>query len=91
MQDVLKYLKQRGEGLDAEIAAGTGIPLAEVRRQMSELAKRGDVVACHSTRFIDGTKSEGMLCRIAGYTPHAAPGRKPSVKAHKEGDDHSGE
>jgi hypothetical protein len=90
MQEILKYLRQRGERLDCEIAAGTGIPLVEVRLYLSEMSKRGDVIACHSTRFIDGKKSEGVLCRVAGYTPHAAPGRKPTVKARKGGAGHSG-
>jgi DNA-binding transcriptional ArsR family regulator len=90
MQEILKYLKQRGERLDCEIAAGTGIPLAEVRHHLSELSKRGDVIECRSTRFIDGEKREGVLCRIAGYIPQAAPGRKPTAKARKGCDGHSG-
>ncbi|MGV8991041.1 MAG: ArsR family transcriptional regulator [Thiobacillus sp.] len=76
MQKILTYLKSRGEQLDSEIAAATRIPLANVRLYLSELAKRGDVIACHSTRFIGGKKVEGMLCRMSGFTPAARPGRK---------------
>ena len=80
MQAILKYMKERGEQLDTEIAAATRIPLADVRVYLTELSKKGDVIVCHSTRFIKGKKCEGMLCRIAGYTPAASPGRKPKAK-----------
>lgn len=80
MQKIHTYLKNRGEQLDTEIAAATRIPLADVRLHLSELSKRGDIIACHTTRFIKGQKTEGMLCRIAGYIPSASPGRKPKAK-----------
>lgn len=80
MEKIHTYLKNRGEQLDTEIAAATRIPLDEVRLHLSELSKRGDIIACHATRFIKGRKVEGMLCRIAGYIPTASPGRKPKPK-----------
>lgn len=80
MQKILNYVKDRGEQLDSEIAAATRIPLADVRLYLSELSKTGGLIVCHSTRFIKGQKSEGMLCRIAGFTPVASPGRKPGAK-----------
>ena len=79
MHTILNYMKARGEQLDAEIAAGTRIPLTDVRLYLSELSKRGDIILCRSTRFIKGQKSEGMLCRIAGFIPSASPGRKPKA------------
>jgi len=79
MQKIHQYLKSRGEQFDAEIAAATRIPLEDVRLHLAELSKRGDVIACHSTRFIKGKKSEGMLYRISGYIPAASPGRKPKA------------
>jgi len=81
MQKIHKFLKDRGEQLDTEIAAATRIPLDDVRLYLSELSKRGDIIACHSTRFIKGQKVEGMLCRIAGYIPTASPGRKSKARA----------
>ena len=81
MQEILKYLKDRGEQLDSEIAAATGMPIESVRRHVSALSARGEVMTCQSTRFNDGKKVEGLLCRIAGYIPPAAPGRKPKAKA----------
>jgi hypothetical protein len=81
MQKIHKFLKDRGEQLDTEIAAATRIPLEDVRLYLSELSKRGDIIACHSTRFIKGQKVEGMLCRIAGYIPTASPGRKSKARA----------
>ncbi|NDP49157.1 MAG: ArsR family transcriptional regulator [Sulfuriferula multivorans] len=80
MQKIHNYLKSRGEQLDSEIAAATQIPLADVRLYLSELVKRGDVIACHSTRFIGGKKDEGMVCRVSGFTPAARPGRKPKAQ-----------
>ena len=77
MKEILQYLKNNGEQLDTEIAGATGISLANVRRYLSELAINGDVMTCHSIRFEKGKKVEGMSCRLAGYIPPAAPGRKP--------------
>ena len=79
MQQIHTYLKSRGEQLDSEIADATRIPLAEVRVYLSEMAKKGDIIACHTTRFIKGEKIEGMLARVSGYTPSASPGRKPKA------------
>ena len=84
MQTILKYMRARGEQLDAEIAAATRIPLEEVRIQLSELSARGDVIVCRSTRYIKGKPSEGLLCRIAGYIPTASPGRKAKPKTQQE-------
>lgn len=81
MQTIHQFLKARGEQLDTEIAAATRIPLDDLRTQLSELSKRGDIIACHSTRYIKGKKTEGMLYRIAGYIPAASPGRKPKAAA----------
>ncbi len=81
MQAILKYMQQSGEQLDAEIAAATRIPLSVVRDHLTTLSARGDVVVCRSTRFTKGKKTEGMLCRIAGFIPAASPGRKSGAKA----------
>jgi len=81
MQKIHQYLKERGEQLDSEIAAATRIPLADLRLYLTEMSKRGDIIVCHSTRFIKGKKTEGMLCRVSGYIPAASPGRKPKAKA----------
>jgi hypothetical protein len=86
MKKIHAYLKSRGEQLDTEIAAATRIPLADVRLQLEELSKRGDIIVCHSIRYIKGVKTEGMLCRVSGYTPAASPGRKPKAKAQAGGE-----
>ena len=80
MHKIHAYLKTRGEQLDSEIAAATRIPLEDARLYLSELSKRGDVIACHSTRFVKGRKIEGMLYRVSGYIPAASPGRKHKAK-----------
>jgi DNA-binding IclR family transcriptional regulator len=80
LQEILKYLKDRGEKLDSEIALATGLPLDAVRRHVSALSARGEIMTCQSTRYFEGKKIEGLLCRIAGYIPPAAPGRKPKAK-----------
>jgi len=80
LQEILKYLKDRGEQLDSEIAIATGISLENVRRHVSALSARGEVMTCQSIRFNNGKKSEGLLCRIAGYIPPATPGRKSKAQ-----------
>lgn len=77
MQEILNYLKEHGEQLASEIATGTGIPLADVHRSVSDLSAQGEVVTCHVVRFNDGKKSVGMLYRAAGHVRRSAPGRKP--------------
>jgi len=80
LQEILKYLKDRGEQLDSDIVTATGMSLENVRRHLSALSARGEVMTCRSIRFHNGKEVEGLLCRIAGYIPPAAPGRKS--KAH---------
>jgi DNA-binding transcriptional regulator LsrR (DeoR family) len=80
MQEILQYLKNSGERLDSEIAAATGLSLAKVRSCVTDLQARGAVMVCRSIRYKDGKEIEGILCRVSGYIPPAAPGRKS--KAH---------
>ena len=80
MKEILQYLKKHGERLDTEIAEATGISLANVHLQLSELAAKGEIMACHSIRFENGKKIEGVSCRLAGYIPPAAPGRKSKAQ-----------
>jgi len=79
VHQVLQYLKKHGEKLDSEIARDTGITLANVRLSISKLTASGEVIVCHSIRFEKGEKSEATLCRVAGYIPPVAPGRKPKA------------
>lgn len=74
---VLQYLKKHGQRLDSEISAATGIPLHQVRLSLSDLSDRGEISRCSVTRFSDGHPVEGILCRVSGFIPPAAPGRKP--------------
>jgi len=80
MNEILQYLKTHGERLDSEIAVAIGIPLAKAHLHLSELAAKGEIVACHSIRFENGKKIEGISCRIAGFTPKAKPGAKSKVQ-----------
>jgi hypothetical protein len=81
MQAILDYLKQSGERLDSEIAAATGLSLAHVRSGVNDLRSRGAIMVCKSIRYQEGKEIEGILCRISGYIPQAAPGRKPKSHA----------
>ena len=80
MNEILQYLKNRGECLDSEIAQAIGISLADAKKKILELPASGDVMSYQSTRFEKGKKIEGMRCRLAGFTPPAAPGRKAKVQ-----------
>ncbi len=80
---ILQYLKAHGERLDADIAKATGISLQEVRATVAELSSKGEVIMCKLTRFEGGKQIDGWLCRVSGYVPPAAPGRKPKAHAVK--------
>lgn len=75
---VLQHLKKHGQLLDSEISASTKIPLDQVREAIEELSRRGEISLCSVTRFRNGQPVEGLQCRISGYYPPAAPGRKPA-------------
>jgi hypothetical protein len=77
--EVFEYLKKHGQLLDSEIALATGISLDEVRLSLSELSAQGDISRCSVTSYVNGQSVEGFQCRIAGYLPRPAPGRKPGV------------
>ena len=81
MGNLLEYLKKgKGEHLDDDIAKAVGLPLGEVRAHLAELSRRGEIVACHSTRFLGDRKIEGLLCRLAGHVQPISPGRKAVAK-----------
>ena len=80
MNQILQYLKKHGERLDAEIAEAAGLSLSQTRLHLAELAAKGEVIAYHSTRFEDGQKTEGIRCRLSGFIPPAAPGRKSKAQ-----------
>ncbi len=76
MDDVLACLRKYGQRLDLELAKETGVPLATVRRELTGLAASGAVVLCTLTRFERGTRLDAWQCRVSGYVPPPAPGRK---------------
>lgn len=79
-EPILQYLKKCGQLLDSEIASATGISLKNVRASLTELSVRGEISRCSVIRYNDGKPVEAMQCRISGYIPPAAPGRKPEIK-----------
>ncbi|HEY3564405.1 MAG TPA: ArsR family transcriptional regulator [Casimicrobiaceae bacterium] len=79
MSDVLQCLKKHGQRLDLEIAEETRVPLAAVRERLSELSAAGAVVMCRLTRYEGATTIEAWQCRLSGYVPAPAPGRKPKA------------
>jgi len=76
MKEILDYLKNQGEKLDSEIAIATGLTIDVTRAKLNELAESNEVMVCQSTRFVKGKPIESMSCRISGFIPKAAPGRK---------------
>ena len=79
--DVLQCLKKHGQRLDLEIAREMGMPLASVRERLSALAAAGSVVTCSFTRIESGKQIDAWQCRVSGYAPPPAPGRKPTTKS----------
>ena len=76
MVEILQCLKKHGQRLDLEIAKEVGMPLATVRQRLAGLAATGAVITCNLTRFENGKKIEALQCRVSGYVPPLAPGRK---------------
>jgi hypothetical protein len=81
MEAILEYLKGGAERLDSEIAAATGLSVAKVRQRVKDLQAQGAVMVCRSIRYKDGKEIDAILCRVAGYIPPAAPGRKAKAPA----------
>ena len=81
MHDVLQCLKKYGQRLDVEIADEIRVPVATVRSRIAELRATGAVVTCKLTRY-DGERTiEAWECRVSGYAPKPAPGRKAKKAA----------
>jgi len=74
---ILNHIKRHGQLRDSEIAMALGLGLTKVRSSLSDLAARGQISCCSVTRFEHDRPVEEILCRISGYVPPAAPGRKP--------------
>jgi predicted ArsR family transcriptional regulator len=81
MHEVLQCLKKYGQRLDLEIAEEMRVPLATVRKRLTELSATGSVVMCRLTRYEGDKTIEAWQCRVSGYAPAPAPGRKPKVAA----------
>ena len=83
---VLSHLKKHGQLLDLEIASATGIALVQVRKLLADLTTRGEISQCSVIHFHGDKRVEGIQCRISGYVPPAAPGRKagPSKSASSD-------
>ncbi|MFP5408872.1 MAG: transcriptional regulator [Gammaproteobacteria bacterium] len=73
---VLNHLKKHGQLLDLEIASATGIALPQVRKVLADLMARKEISQCSVTHFNGNKRVEGFQCRISGYVPPVAPGRK---------------
>jgi hypothetical protein len=69
-----------------EIAKEMGLPLATVRQRLTRLVATGEIIKCDLTRFEHGKRIEAWQCRVSGYVPPLAPGRKakPIVKVAAE-------
>ena len=76
MSEILECLKRHGQQLDSEIANETGMLLATVRKHVADLAAAGAVITCSLTRFDNGKRTDALVCRMSGYVPPLAPGRK---------------
>jgi predicted ArsR family transcriptional regulator len=76
MIEILQCLKKYGQRLDLEIAKEMGVPLAMVRQRLAGLAATGAIITCNLTRFEGGKRIDAWQCRVSGYVPPLAPGRK---------------
>ena len=76
MQEILDYRKASGEKLDYEIAAGTSMTRASVKRKLSELSQQGGVIMCRSILFKGDREIDSMRRQSPGFVPPTAPGGK---------------
>jgi predicted ArsR family transcriptional regulator len=76
VSETLQCLKKYGQRLDLEIAKEMGAPLATVRQRLTGLAATGAITMCNLTRFEHGKRIDAWQCRVSGYVPPRAPGRK---------------
>lgn len=81
MIETMKCLKKYGQRLDLEMAKEMGLPLATVRKDLTGLAATGAVIICSLTRFEAGKQIDAWQCRVSGYVPPLAPGRKAKATA----------
>ena len=79
-REIFDCLRRYGQRLDLEIAQETGVALEIVREHLASLAATGAVISCSLTRFEKGTRIDAWLCRVSGYVPPRAPGRKPTTQ-----------
>jgi DNA-binding IclR family transcriptional regulator len=81
LNDILSCLTKYGQRLDSELAKETGMPLAKVRQHLAELTATGAIVTCNLTRFEQGKRIDALVCRLSGWAPPPAPGRKAKLPA----------
>ena len=79
MIEILDCLKKYGQRLDSELAKETDVPLANVRQRLTELAAMGVIITCKVTRFEHGKWLDALLCRMSGWVPPPAAGRKAKL------------
>ena len=79
MIETLQCLKKYGQRLDLEIAKEMGVPLETVRKSLASLTATGAVISCSVTRFENGKRIDAWQCRVSGYIPPQAPGRKAKL------------
>ncbi len=81
LTQILNCLTKYGQRLDSELAKETGVPLTKVRQRLAELAATGAIVTCNLTRFEHGKRIDALVCRLSGWAPPPAPGRKAKLPA----------
>ena len=74
---IFQHIRKHGQLRDVEIARALKLDLGVVRRALDELSAKGDIACCSVTRYDNGKPVQEILCRLSGYVPPAAPGRKP--------------
>jgi predicted ArsR family transcriptional regulator len=80
MIEVLQCLKKYGQRLDLETAKQIGVPIETVRLRPADLVAAGEVITCNLTRFDHGKTPHAWQCRVSGYVPPPAAGRKAKAR-----------
>lgn len=80
---IVELLKVHGQMLDSELAVAAGLSMRQVKALLADMSARGEIMGCSVTLYRDGKPLQALQCRLSGYVPRTAPGRKPGTPSRR--------
>ena len=75
-ENVFNCVKKHGQIIDWQIAKELNLSTQEVGVLIGQLKESNKLYTCDIITFENGEEMKGLLCRVSGYAPPGAPGRK---------------